>query len=341
MKPTEYVPAYLEQRYLSDHPELTASARELLHRQVAENVDGFAKTTHEQALVSYMRVQDNLAKAQARMEELPDEEFEREQIRVYDGALADCERICQADPLCMDAQLLKTLLSNVALDTCLERLVALEADMRAHLARSLPDMDPSRSAGRLFPERAPEDAERIVRTDPSVIAWIHTLEAISTGSLATARYSVALEAAQVIMRAEGNPEHAERTCLLALARLEDEEAFFETADLLGDQAEDSPWYLLGRTLLLYKLQRPKSARRALRAFSERCDGGAFFLLNPTYHAPYLPVREEETEPWRITHQAVWEADGIIADCPDFTAWCQGVEDVPRAAEAFARRRGLI
>lgn len=57
--------------------------------------------------------------------------------------------------------------------------------------------------------------------------------------------------------------------------------------------------------------------RALREFANRCEGGAFFLLNPMYQTPYLPCRPEPRDPWDLSHQAVWEADGIISDTPDF------------------------
>ena len=131
------------------------------------------------------------------------------------------------------------------------------------------------------------------------------------------------------------------TCLLALARLEDEDGFFACAreGAACGAGEDSPWFLLGRTILLYKLGRRKNARRALRDFAARCDGGAFYLLNPTYLTPYLPVRPPVREACELAHQAVWEADGIIVDTPDFTAWAASVDGVEDASEDFARRYG--
>ena len=128
--------------------------------------------------------------------------------------------------------------------------------------------------------------------------------------------------------------------MLAQARLEDEDAFFATVHEGGEELESSPWYLLGRTLLLYKLGRRKNARRAARDFAQRCDGGAFFLLNPTYLTPYLPTRPEPQEPWNLTHQAVWEADSIIVDTPDFPAWIQSIEGMEELSEEFARRQGF-
>ena len=39
-----------------------------------------------------------------------------------------------------------------------------------------------------------------------------------------------------------------------------------------------------------------------------------------YQTPYLPCRPEPHDPWDLSHQAVWEADGIISDTPDFAPW---------------------
>ena len=166
------------------------------------------------------------------------------------------------------------------------------------------------------------------------------LEALAQGSIFTARYRSAANYARTVMRAKGFPNYAVGTLLLALARLEDEDAFFQAVQEAGPDVEDLPWFGLGRTLLLYKLGQTRSARRALRDFATRCDGGAFFLLNPTYHDPYLPVRPPARETWDLAHQAVWEADGIIADTPDFTLWAEGVDGVRAAADDFARSYGF-
>ena len=158
---------------------------------------------------------------------------------------------------------------------------------------------------------ASEDAGELTARDPEVIGWLHTVEALAQGCIFTARYRAAASYARTVMRAHGYPNLAVGTLFLALARLEDEDGFFAAARDAGEGAEDLPWFLLGRTILLYKLGQRRSARRALRDFAARCDGGAFFLINPTYHDPYLPVRPAALEAWDLSHQAVWEADGII------------------------------
>ena len=62
----------------------------------------------------------------------------------------------------------------------------------------------------------------------------------------------------------------------------------------ADALESSPWYLLARTILLFKTNKMRPATRALREFANRCEGGAFFLLNPMYQTPYLPAGPNRT-----------------------------------------------
>jgi len=182
-------------------------------------------------------------------------------------------------------------------------------------------------------------------SEPALIGWLHTLEAISQLCMASARYRAAANYARRVLKAEGYPTRAAGTVLLALARLEDEDGFFALAHQLeeeigADALENSPWYLLARTILLFKTNKMRPATRALREFANRCEGGAFFLLNSMYQTPYLPCRPEPRDPWDLSHQAVWEADGIISDTPDFAPWANACEDVSQLAQEFARRYGF-
>ena len=139
---------------------------------------------------------------------------------------------------------------------------------------------------------------------------------------------------------------AEAESRLAAAREEAEkltaqaaaEGYVEDPLLYG--VDDSPWFLLARTLLLYKEGKERPARRALREFSQQCDGGAFLLLNPTYINPYLPVRPTVHDRWKLVHQAVWEAEGAVYDTPDFVPWAETVEGIFEASEGFAERHGF-
>lgn len=357
MDPSVYIPLYLEREYLSSHPNLTVGARELVHEDVAARPERYATTEHARALIAYAEVHRHLHQTLKSMEELPDEEFERKRSQLFAETRLAAHKIAETDRLCIDAQLLSILLAEVSLDACLHDLLVLEGHTRDFLEGGTSGFDAE--AEHLFTPAAlsdGRDAAELTATNPVVVGWLHTIEAISQLSLASARYRAAMQYARIVMRAEGYPNRAEGTVLLALARLEDEEGFFAFAREVDQRereahaqpawmiphepVDDSPWYLLARTLLLYKLGRRRAARRALRDFANRCDGGAFFLLNPTYLTPYLPARPTPQASWSTAHQAVWEADGIIADTPDFVVWAESVEGVVYASEAFANRNGF-
>ncbi len=341
MDPSVYVPRYLEHLYLSEHAGLTDAARALVHDQIAQKPEQYAATPQAQALVSYMRVHDALMQGLFRMEELPDDDFERARAELFEQTRAQLRAIEDAEAPCIDARLLSIQLAEVPLDACLTKMIELECEVRAKLVQNRSGFDPD-TPGFWRDEALGDslDAAELTARDPEVIGWLHVVEALAQGCIFTARYRKAAGYARTVMQASGYPNVAVGTLLLALARLEDENGFFEAARLAGDEVEDLPWSLLARTWLLYKLGQRQRARRALRDFANRCDGGAFFLLNPTYHNPYLPVRPEPREAWNLSHQAVWEADGIISDTPDFSLWAESVEGIREIAEDFALRHGF-
>lgn len=345
MDPSLYVPAYLEHCYFQEHPNLTDAARSMVRDQISTDPERYAVTPHAQALVSYMRVHATLMNGISRTDDLPDEEFERNRMELFEQARSQLFAIIKQDKLCIDAQLVGIQLADMPLDACLGDMLQLEKSTREHLIQTRPGFDPDvdglwRSEALGSACGTEDAAAELTCRDPEVIGWLHTVEALSQGCIFTARYRTAVRYARTVMRAHGCGSLAVGTLLLALARLEDEDAFFGAVRAGGDGTEDLPWFLLGRTLLLYKLGQKRSARRALRDFANRCDGGAFFLLNPTYHNPYLPVRLAAHEEWELTHQAVWEADGIISDTPDFALWAEKVEGIRDISEDFAQRHGF-
>lgn len=341
MDPRVYVPTFLEHRYELAHPDLTPAARELLRDQISQDPEHFASGARARAAVAYMRLHDELVSKLSRMEDLPDADFERDRGELFERARGELSRIIEIDPECVDARLVAIQLADVPLDACLGDMLQLERETRERLISTRPGFDPDVQG--LWADEALMDGTRardLTARDPELIGWLHVVEALSQGCIFTARYRAAASYARTVMRAEGYPNIAVGTLFLALARLEDEDAFFSAARDAGEEAEELPWFLLGRAILLYKVGQRRSARRALRDFATRCEGGAFFLINPTYHDPYLPVRPAAREPWDLSHQAVWEADGIIADTPDFTTWAEGVEGVRQAADEFATRYGF-
>lgn len=352
MEPSVYVPAYLEREYLAAHPELTPAARSLVHDDVVQRPDRYATTDHARALVAYARTHRHLFDELDRIDDLPDEEFDRKRTQLFDETRLAMFKIAEADRLVVDAHLVGTLLTDTGLDACVSDVMKVEASAREHLEAALDgfDMDAPHFITEDALARMGTDAASLTVAEPALVGWLHAIEVISQLCLASARYRAAASYARLVMRAAGYPNHAEGTVLITLARLEDEDGFFAFArELSGeggqtqavrDRVDDSPWFLLSRTLLLYKLGKERAARRALRDFSERCDGGAFFLLNPTYITPYLPVRPPVAERWRLTHQAVWEAEGVVYDTPDFVPWAESVSGIFDASERFADRHGF-
>lgn len=355
MEPLSYIPAYLERIYLESHPDLTEAARSLVHEDVPRNMLKYAVTPDARGLCGYVGIRERLLDELDEAEDLPDGEFEERSNLVAAHARMALENLSQEVPLPVDAQLLAILLSGSGVDGTIRNLMQLDVDVRRRLEAVLDGFDESAEhfwSERLF-EHPKATAAELTRTSPDLIGWLHVTESLARFCVASARYRMAERYARTVMRAEGYQGRPEGTAFLALARLEDEEGFFSLAHDLEERSshrgeperaeelvDDSPWYLLGRAILFYKLGRERSARRAIRDFSLRCDGGAFFLLNPTYLAPYLPIRPAPRDSWDLSHQAVWEADGIIADTPDFVGWAEGIEDVAAASEEFARRTGF-
>ncbi|MDO4437429.1 MAG: hypothetical protein Q4B77_05705 [Coriobacteriaceae bacterium] len=341
MDPSSYIPRYLERAYVESHPDLSPAARELVREQVAHDPDRFAGDAHAQALLSYARAHGALMEELARIADVPDDEFTRRREEAFAMARDRLRAIADQDPWCVDAHLVLIQLSEIPLDACLGDMIELERRVREHLARTRPGFNPD--APTLWDAEAFEgavDFELLTTGDPEIVGWLHALEALAQGCIFTARYRAAATYARLVMRAPGYPSCAVGTLLLALARLEDEDTLFEVAQELGEDIEGLPWFLLARAILLYKLGQRRSAQRALREFANRCDGGAFFLLNPTYHDPYLPVRPPARTTWELSHQAVWEADGILADTPGFATWVESIEGLRDIAEEFAARNGF-
>lgn len=346
MEPGVYIPAYLEHRYLASHPELTPAARGLVRDGVRRHPEKFADDEHAQALLAYAGIRDGLLRELDRLENAidDDDEYERRRGALFDATRLELAKVGEADRLCIDAQLVDILLADVPLDSCINDAMELEARTRTWLSGNVPGFDlqaphywdPSALEA---VDGVPESVCDRTRRDPVMVGWLHTLGVLAQACLGTGRYRAAASYARQMGRGAGFEDASTGTVLLALARLEDEDGFFEAARR-GSGTEDSPWYLLGRTLLLYKLGRRKNARRALRDFVGRCEGGAFFLLNPTYLAPYLPARPPVDAPWKLTHQALWEADGIIVDTPDFVTWASGIDGVEDASERFAELNGF-
>ena len=162
--------------------------------------------------------------------------------------------------------------------------------------------------------------------------------------MASARYRAAANYSRRVLKTEGYPTRAAGTVLLALARLEDQDGFFALAHQLEEQVgadalENSPWYLLARTILLFKTNKMRPATRALREFANRCEGGAFFLLNPMYQTPYLPAGPSHAIPGIFRTRQFGSRRHYLGH-PRLCPLANACEDVSQLAQEFARRYGF-
>ena len=193
MDPSVYIPAYLERTYLASHPELTDAARELVHNDVNVNPHKYAQTEHAQALLSYAGVHRHLLDELHRIEDMgSDEEFEQTRNRLFDDMRDELLKIVRVDAHVLDAQLLAIILADTPVDACLGDLMKLEATTADYLQQSVPGFDmeaPHYWANNVLADGV--TAADLTVSEPALIGWLHTLEAISQLCMASARYRAA------------------------------------------------------------------------------------------------------------------------------------------------------
>lgn len=227
MDPSVYIPAYLERTYLASRPELTDAARELVHNDISANPQKYAQSEHAQALLSYAGVHRHLLDELHRIEDMgSDEEFEQTRNRLFDDMRDELLKIVRVDAYVLDAQLLAIILADTPVDACLGDLMKLEATTADYLQQSVPGFDmeaPHYWANKVLTDGV--TAAELTVSEPALIGWLHTLEAISQLCMASARYRAAANYARRVLKAEGYPTRAAGTVLLALARLEDQDGF--------------------------------------------------------------------------------------------------------------------
>lgn len=305
------------ERRCSELGGLSDQGYEELLLAVRENPASFAESPSEQALLVVARALDSYRASTENDDLLDDAAFEAERTRRLAALREECARACRIDERCLDARLIGLLAADLEPDPLLEGLLGLEREF----------------AG----DDAPKgDAWDRVELRPR----LRLRAAVARTCLDGARLRMAESAAlSVIDAAPSDPLGARGTLMLACARLEDEPGF--DAACARSSRQESAWSHLARTLLLYKLDRMSAARRALRGFDELCEGGAYALLRPTFVEVYLPDRPEAAPcSFRECMLATREAEPIIADTPDFIAWCQGNDWLVSSACRFAEKNDL-
>ena len=156
----------------------------------------------------------------------------------------------------------------------------------------------------------------------------------------TARFKLAAATCeQLLEESPSDAVGARFTLALTYARLEDEAALNRLDDRFNHHS--NAWIELARALLLFKLSRISSARRALKSYQMNTEGGAFALLHPTFVDIYIPDRPEvKTGSFNEALLAIHEAEPVIVDVPDFVEWAGNIPEFAAASDAYAAANGF-
>lgn len=156
----------------------------------------------------------------------------------------------------------------------------------------------------------------------------------------TARFKLAATTCeQLLEESPSDAVGARFTLALTYARLEDEVALNRLDDRFNHHS--NAWIELARAILLFKLSRISSARRALKSYQMNTEGGAFALLHPTFVDIYIPDRPEvKTGSFNEALLAIHEAEPVIVDVPDFIEWAGNIPEFAAASDAYAEANGF-
>ena len=164
--------------------------------------------------------------------------------------------------------------------------------------------------------------------------------AICRAYVDTARFKLAATTCeQLLEESPSDAVGARFTLTLTYARLEDEAALNRLDDRFNHHS--NAWIELARAILLFKLSRISSARRALKSYQMNTEGGAFALLHPTFVDIYIPDRPEvKTGSFNEALLAIHEAEPVIVDVPDFVEWAGNIPEFAAASDAYAAANGF-
>ncbi|WP_321971336.1 hypothetical protein [Paratractidigestivibacter sp.] len=300
--------------------EMSDAAFEELLLSVRANPQASISTPTEQAYAV-------LGRAMARFDEsthdddlLDDDQYIAARKKRFEQLRKACAEAIELGGDCLDALLLSKLASYENFDGLLEDLRALE---RLYMDGDSKPFDTLSWAN-------VEDRPRL---------RLRAAFARTCGD--SARWKMARDAAESLLAVtekDGDPLGARYTAALAYARLEDEEGLNR---LDARFSQGNVWSNLARCLLLYKLDRMPAARRALRGYAQLSQGAAYALLRPIFVEVYLPDRPVyAVGSFEEALCAVHEAEVIIADTPDFVAWCGEQDFLDADARAYAYAHDL-
>lgn len=309
---------------------MSDAAYEELLLAVQSDLKSYASETDELPMYHLAQAVKRYQDSQFNDDSYTDEEFVQARITRLQTFLHALENIREkygenTDLLRMDA-----LIHASDPESLLQALLAIQ-NQAGKEAKRTPNLEDSKAAATI-----PHDMWADVFARPR----LRLQAAIGRTYADTARFKLAATTCeQLLEESPSDAVGARFTLALTYARLEDEAALNKLDDRFNHHS--NAWIELARAILLFKLSRISSARRALKSYQMNTEGGAFALLHPTFVDIYIPDRPEvKTGSFNEALLAIHEAEPVIVDVPDFVEWAGNIPEFAAASDAYAEANGF-
>ncbi|MBF4807542.1 MAG: hypothetical protein HXK26_02445, partial [Lancefieldella rimae] len=260
---------------------MSDAAYEELLLAVQSDLKSYASETDELPMYHLAQAVKRYQDSQLNDDSYTDEEFVQARITRLQTFLHALKNIREkygenTDLLRMDA-----LIHASDPESLLQALLAIQNQAEKEAKRT-PNLEDSKTSATI-----PHDTWADVFTRPR----LRLQAAIGRAYADTARFKLAATTCeQLLEESPSDAVGARFTLALTYARLEDEAALNRLDDRFNHHS--NAWIELARAILLFKLSRISSARRALKSYQMNTEGGAFALLHPTFVDIYIPDRPE-------------------------------------------------
>ena len=309
---------------------MSDAAYEELLLAVQSDLKSYASETDELPMYHLAQAVKRYQDSQFNDDSYTDEEFVQARITRLQTFLHALENIREkygenTDLLRMDA-----LIHTSGPESLLQALLAIQNQAKKEAKRTS-NLEDSKTSATI-----PHDMWADVFTRPR----LRLQAAIGRTYADTARFKLAATTCeQLLEESPSDAVGARFTLALTYARLEDEAALNRLDDRFNHHS--NAWIELARAILLFKLSRISSARRALKSYQMNTEGGAFALLHPTFVDIYIPDRPEVTTgSFNEALLAIHEAEPVIVDVPDFVEWAGNIPEFAAASDAYAAANGF-
>lgn len=309
---------------------MSDAAYEELLLAVQSDLKSYASETDELPMYHLAQAVKRYQDSQLNDDSYTDEEFVQARITRLQTFLHALENIREKYGENTDLLRMNALVHASDPESLLQALLAIQNQAEKEAKRT-PNLEDSKTSATI-----PHDTWVDVFTRPR----LRLQAAIGRTYADTARFKLAATTCeQLLEESPSDAVGARFTLALTYARLEDEVALNKLDDRFNHHS--NAWIELARAILLFKLSRISSARRALKSYQMNTEGGAFALLHPTFVDIYIPDRPEvKTGSFNEALLAIHEAEPIIVDVPDFVEWAGNIPEFAAASDAYAEANGF-